>query len=145
MSGNRASSDFSGTLVPGGSYSKDITFIVDGLAFGTLINRSEITSDDGFDFDSNPKNWTGPGVEDDDDSDYIVVAKPINPGGTYVPPSPPPTPPTECMWDSCYPSTPPEIIKKVIKRVFTEIRDTIFPQAQNVLPLILPSTWAGDE
>jgi hypothetical protein len=68
-------------------------------------------------------------VEDDDDSDYIVVAKPNNPGGTYVHSVPPPTPPTECMWDSCNPVSQTPIIT-VIKKLLTNIRDVIFPQAQ---------------
>ena len=138
LNGNRAVSNFSGNLVPGGSYNKDITFTVNGSVFGTLTNRAEITIDDGFDYDSTPHNWTWLDVEDDDDSDYIVVVKPNNPGGTYTP-VPTPTPP-QCIWDSCNPVSQTPIIT-VIKKLLTNIRDVIFPQVKKSTPVKIPRTW----
>lgn len=143
LSGNRAISTFNGTLVPGATYGKDINFTVNGSVLGNIINRAEITSDDGSDIDSTPHNWNGYDAEDDDDSDYINVITNSGPGWPYIP-----TPLPPCVGDSCYtiaPPTPPNPVVTTIKKIFTNIRDVIFPQAKHITPVVIPRTGADIE
>ncbi len=159
LSGGMAIFDFTGTLAPGETTTKNINFIVNGAVTGIISNRVQLAEDDGFDIDSTPNNWTGLDYEDDDDFTNITVIKTIsgNPWWTYVP-----TPTPSCPWSvGCV--TPPVIptritpiipvlvppilippITKVIKKVLQIVYNNIYDIIEMTTPQILPTTGAEE-
>ena len=85
LSGSLATRSFVGPLAPWATGTVTINFIYNGSTTGTLINRSEISTDDGADIDSTPDQTNGTNTEstidneinnasgDEDDHDWAEV------------------------------------------------------------------------